>query len=52
MAERTVIVRLNQQQIELVDRAVARGAAADRAALIRRALREQAAKSSRRGEAR
>ena len=52
MAQRTVIVRLNQQQIELLDRAVARVAATDRAALIRRALREQAAKSSQRGEPR
>jgi Arc/MetJ-type ribon-helix-helix transcriptional regulator len=49
MAARTVIVKLNQQQIELVDRAVARGAASDRAALIRRALREQAAKSAKQG---
>jgi Arc/MetJ-type ribon-helix-helix transcriptional regulator len=52
MAGRTIIVKLNQQQLELVDRAVAHGAAADRAALIRRALREQATKSAKRGEAR
>jgi Arc/MetJ-type ribon-helix-helix transcriptional regulator len=35
-----VILRLNQQQFELLDRTVAHGAAPDRAALVRRALRE------------
>jgi Arc/MetJ-type ribon-helix-helix transcriptional regulator len=45
MAGKTVVVRLNQQQLELVDRTVARGEASDRASLIRKALREQAAKS-------
>jgi Arc/MetJ-type ribon-helix-helix transcriptional regulator len=44
MAGKVVIVRLNQQQIELVDRTIQRGEAVDRAALVRRALREQAAK--------
>jgi Arc/MetJ-type ribon-helix-helix transcriptional regulator len=44
MAGKTVIVRLNQQQIELVDRTIRRGEAPDRAALVRKALREQAAK--------
>jgi Arc/MetJ-type ribon-helix-helix transcriptional regulator len=44
MAGRTVSVKLNQQQLELIDRTLAQGEAADRAALIRRALREQAAK--------
>jgi len=39
-----VVLKLNQQQIELLDRTVARGAAPDREALIRRALREYAAK--------
>jgi len=44
MAGKIVIVRLNQQQIELVDRTIRRGEATDRAALVRKALREQAAK--------
>lgn len=41
---KTVVVKLNQQQLELLDKTVARGAAPDRIALIRRALREYAAK--------
>ncbi len=41
--QQTVVVRLNQQQLELLDRTVERGEAADRAALIVRALREFAA---------
>ncbi len=44
MAGKTVVVRLNQQQIELIDRTIAKGEAPDRAGLIKRALREQAAK--------
>jgi Arc/MetJ-type ribon-helix-helix transcriptional regulator len=44
MARKTVVVRLNQQQLELLDRTIARGEATDRVALIRKALREQAAK--------
>ena len=44
MVGRTVILRLNQQQLELVDRTVAKGVAPDRAALVRLALRELAAK--------
>jgi Arc/MetJ-type ribon-helix-helix transcriptional regulator len=44
MAGRTVVVRLNQQQLELLDRTIARGEAADRVTLIRKALREQAGK--------
>jgi Arc/MetJ-type ribon-helix-helix transcriptional regulator len=40
MAEQVVTVRLNQQQLELVDRTVERGEAPDREALFRRALRE------------
>ena len=44
MPGKTVILKLNQQQIELLDKTVARGAAPDREALIRRALREYAAK--------
>jgi metal-responsive CopG/Arc/MetJ family transcriptional regulator len=42
MAERTVVVKLNQQQLELLDRTIAKGAAVDREALIRLALREYA----------
>ncbi len=44
MAETTVVLKLNQQQLELVDRTVAKGEASDRAALVRRALREYAAR--------
>jgi hypothetical protein len=44
MAGRTVVVRLNQQQLELLDRTIARGEATDRVTLIRKALREQAGK--------
>ena len=44
MAGKTVVVRLNQQQLELLDRTIARGEAPDRISLIRKALREQAAK--------
>jgi Arc/MetJ-type ribon-helix-helix transcriptional regulator len=44
MAGRTVVVRLNQQQLELIDRTIQRGEAADRVSLIRKALREQADK--------
>jgi Arc/MetJ-type ribon-helix-helix transcriptional regulator len=43
MAEHIVILRLNQQQFELLDATVARGEARDREALVRRALREFAA---------
>jgi hypothetical protein len=38
-----VTLKLNQQQLELVDRTIARGVASDRAALVRLALREDAA---------
>ena len=46
-----VIIRLqlNQQQLELMDRTIAQGVAADREALVRLALREYAA--ARRAEA-
>jgi Arc/MetJ-type ribon-helix-helix transcriptional regulator len=43
MADAIITLRLNQQQLELIDRTVARGVAADRAALVRLALREYAA---------
>jgi Arc/MetJ-type ribon-helix-helix transcriptional regulator len=44
MAGRTVVVRLNQQQIELIDRTIQRGEAPDRVSPIRKALLEQARK--------
>jgi len=43
MAENVIKLQLNQQQLELMDRTVARGVAADRAALVRLAIREYAA---------
>jgi Arc/MetJ-type ribon-helix-helix transcriptional regulator len=44
MGEKIVVkLRLNQQQLELVDRMIARGVAPDRAALVRLALREYGA---------
>jgi hypothetical protein len=43
MADTVVTLRLNQQQLELMDRTIARGIAADRTALVRLALREYAA---------
>lgn len=42
MASRTVTLKLNQQQLELIDNTVAKGEAPDRAALVRRALNEYA----------
>ena len=44
MSEKTVTLKLNQQQLELLDRTIAQGIAPDRAALVRLALREYAAK--------
>ncbi len=38
-----VVLQLNQQQLELIDRTIAEGAARDRAELVRLALREYAA---------
>jgi Arc/MetJ-type ribon-helix-helix transcriptional regulator len=43
MGGKVVTLRLNQQQLELLDRTVAKGVAPDREALIRLALREHAA---------
>ena len=43
MAETTIRLRLNQQQLELLDRTIAQGIAPDRVALVRLALREYAA---------
>jgi hypothetical protein len=38
-----VTLKLNRQQLELLDRAIARGVAPDRGSLVRLALREYAA---------
>ena len=43
MAENVIKLQLNQQQLELLDRTIARGVAADRPALVRLAIREYAA---------
>ena len=43
MAETVIKLQLNQQQLELLDRTIARGVAPDRIALVRVALREYAA---------
>lgn len=42
MAARRIVLKLNQQQLELIDRTVAKGAATDRAALVKLAIREYA----------
>jgi Arc/MetJ-type ribon-helix-helix transcriptional regulator len=44
MPEHRVILKLNQQQLELVDNTVAKGEASSRADLVRRALTEFAAR--------
>ncbi|WP_448146364.1 hypothetical protein [Labrys miyagiensis] len=44
MTDRIVTLKLNQQQLELIDRTIAQGLAADRASLVRLALREYASK--------
>ena len=43
MAETVITLRLNQQQLELLDRTIAQGVAPDRVSLVRLALRECAA---------
>lgn len=43
MSGKTIVLKLNQQQLELMDRTIGKGAAADRASLVRLALREYAA---------
>jgi hypothetical protein len=43
MAETVVKLRLNQQQLELMDRTIAQGVAPDRVSLVRLALREYSA---------
>jgi hypothetical protein len=40
MIEKVVILKLNQQQLELLDRTIAQGVAPDRASLVRLALHE------------
>jgi Arc/MetJ-type ribon-helix-helix transcriptional regulator len=42
--ETVVTLELNRQQLELLDRTVARGVAPDRASLVRLALAEHAAR--------
>ena len=41
---KTVVLKLNQQQLELLDKTISAGAAPDREALVKRALREYAAR--------
>jgi Arc/MetJ-type ribon-helix-helix transcriptional regulator len=43
MSETVIKLQLNQQQLELMDRTIARGVAPDRVALVRLALQEYAA---------
>jgi Arc/MetJ-type ribon-helix-helix transcriptional regulator len=43
MADTVIKLRLNQQQLQLMDRTIAQGVAPDRASLVRLALREYAA---------
>ena len=43
MPNETVTLKLNQQQLELIDRTIAGGVAPDRATLVRLALHEYAA---------
>jgi hypothetical protein len=47
MVDRVVTLRLNQQQLELMDRTIAQGVAVDRVSLVRLALHEYA--SARKG---
>lgn len=49
---RTIVLRLNQQQLELLDRTIARGVAPDRTALVRLALKEYAARHAAKEQAR
>lgn len=44
MQGKTVVLKLNQQQQELLDKTVARGVAPNREALVRLALKQYAAK--------
>lgn len=47
MAGKKVVLKLNQQQLELLDRTIAEGAAPDRKSLVLKALHEYAAKAER-----
>lgn len=47
MAARTIVLMLNQQQLELIDRTIRQGAAPDRQSLIKLAIREHAEAQSR-----
>jgi metal-responsive CopG/Arc/MetJ family transcriptional regulator len=42
MPARTIVVKLNQQQLELIDRTIGNGVASDRQSLVKLALREYA----------
>lgn len=44
MPARTIILKLNQQQLELIDRTIAKGVAPNRAALVKLAIREHSEK--------
>lgn len=46
-----IVLRLNQQQLELIDRTIAKGVAPDREALIRLALSEYGARHAGKGKA-
>lgn len=44
MSGRTIVLKLNQQQLELIDRTIANGVAPDRTSLVKLAIREHAGK--------
>ena len=46
-----IVLKLNQQQLELLDRTIAKGVAPDREALVRLALKEYASKHAGKGGA-
>ncbi len=48
---RRIKIELNQQQLELIDRAIVAGLAPDRSSLIRKALREHAVGADRESSA-
>jgi hypothetical protein len=52
MAETVIKLRLNQQQLELLDRTIAQGVAPDLVSLVRLALREYVAARKADGTAR
>ena len=51
MSEKVMILKLNQQQLELLDRTIAKGVAPDRASLVRLALHEYLANQENAGTA-